>query len=606
MLTEADLETTAERRLWDAIESGEWVDAEEQAVRAQLLVELLTTEQRPSGNRPRGLALGRARITGTLDLSALTLVCPLRIVDSDFDDGVSLDDAQVPRVNLSACRIPTLSARQLQTRGDARLDELETASLFLAGARIGGALTLRDAVLAGADGYALSGDRMEVREAAVLNGLRAQGEVSMIGARIGSQLFIEKAQLAHERHDALSLDGARVEGGVFANGLHAVGSVRLLGATIGGQLQLQGAVLAHAGGVALGCDSLVVEDVMAQGLQATGEVRFNGARIGAAIVLNGADLTSSTEHAFHADNVHVGASIFCDGVTVGGTFRLDRAEIGVSLGFQDARLSNGGEVALDAPGIEVGRHVFLGPTVIVEGDINLASARIGGTLVLDRATLSDSGKIDLTDARVRILADYAWPEASGELSATRPYEPRINGFKYERLASGTDDVATRLDWIAHAEQPYVPQPYEQLAAAYRAAGREEDARDVAIAKQRRKRGQLRLPGRMWNRFMDITVVYGYRTSRAVYALFAVMLAGWPIYAWASWNHLTPLKADDQLPQFEPLLYSIDAVLPVVTFGQESAWGATGAVLWWYAFSVLAGWILGTAFVAALTAMLNRT
>ena len=39
------------------------------------------------------------------------------------------------------------------------------------------------------------------------------------------------------------------------------------------------------------------------------------------------------------------------------------------------------------------------------------------------------------------------------------------------------------------------QPYEQLTAAYRRAGREEDAREIAIAKQRARRRTLPMPGR---------------------------------------------------------------------------------------------------------------
>ena len=126
-----------------------------------------------------------------------------------------------------------------------------------------------------------------------------------------------------------------------------------------------------------------------------------------------------------------------------------------------------------------------------------------------------------------------------------------------------------------------------------------------VAKQRAKRGQLRLPGRMWSRFLDMTVGFGYHTGRAVFGLLAVMVAGWGVFAWASWEHLTPLKDASQLPQFEPWLYSMDAVLPVITFGQEAP-GARPGSRSTGTFSVLAGWILGTALIAALTAMLNRS
>jgi hypothetical protein len=47
------------------------------------------------------------------------------------------------------------------------------------------------------------------------------------------------------------------------------------------------------------------------------------------------------------------------------------------------------------------------------------------------------------------------------------------------------------------------------------------------------------------------------------------------------------------------------VLPIVKLGQEDSWSATGAAQVWYAVSVLAGWLLATAVIAALTTMLAR-
>jgi hypothetical protein len=104
--------------------------------------------------------------------------------------------------------------------------------------------------------------------------------------------------------------------------------------------------------------------------------------------------------------------------------------------------------------------------------------------------------------------------------------------------------------------------------------------------------------------LDAAVGYGYRTRRALGALLAVIGIGWLMFALASWDHLREIKT--QRPQFEPWLYSIDAVLPVINLGQESAWAPTGLVFEiWYAFSVIAGWLLSLGLIAALTAALFR-
>jgi hypothetical protein len=297
---------------------------------------------------------------------------------------------------------------------------------------------------------------------------------------------------------------------------------------------------------------------------------------------------------------------------------------------------------LDANGLQVEWDMTCDEGLEVHGEVNLAAARIGGRLVmtgvdfiqttsdqrllnLENALAADlflpraptAQGIDLTDARVGQLHDPVWRPPDSRVpwyrrwrrkapeSGAPPYRPRLAGFVYESLGPGSDDPAARLDWIAHAEEGYLPDAYDQLVAVYRRGGREEDARDVAVAKLRRRREYLRPPARWWNRFMDWTVRYGYHTWRAIYALLAVMVIGWVVFAWASWDHLEPTRSKDQLPQFAPWMYSIDSVLPVINLGQESAWAPTGAAQYWYAASVLAGWILGTALIAALTAMLTR-
>ncbi len=101
------------------------------------------------------------------------------------------------------------------------------------------------------------------------------------------------------------------------------------------------------------------------------------------------------------------------------------------------------------------------------------------------------------------------------------------------------------------------------------------------------------------------MVYGYRTYRAIFGLLAIIAIGWGVFAWASWDHLRATKSAGQLPEYAPWLYSIDSVLPVINLGQEAAWSPTGPAQYWYAFSVLAGWLGATALIAALTAILTR-
>jgi hypothetical protein len=111
--------------------------------------------------------------------------------------------------------------------------------------------------------------------------------------------------------------------------------------------------------------------------------------------------------------------------------------------------------------------------------------------------------------------------------------------------------AARLDWLARDPRGYAPQPYEQLAAVYRNAGRDEDARRISIAKQLARRRTLGLPCRLWNLLLDILVGYGYRTWLAGIWLLACWAVGTLVFAVAYPDHLMPARPGVPHPAFNP-------------------------------------------------------
>jgi hypothetical protein len=207
--------TEPERAVWDAIEAGTLVElplgapaaddpakganwGEDRQVRAQLLVELLTGRTSPNDARPRALKLASARITGTLDLEAAILACPLILQGCSFDEAVNLNEAQAPTVSLPGCHLPGLNAKQLETRGSLELDRGFTtySQVNLRGARIGGDLVLDGATLNNPDGVALDASGLTVQQSMVCGeGFTARGEVDMRGARIGGDLVFTGATL---------------------------------------------------------------------------------------------------------------------------------------------------------------------------------------------------------------------------------------------------------------------------------------------------------------------------------------------------------------------------------------------------------------------------
>jgi hypothetical protein len=61
-----------------------------------------------------------------------------------------------------------------------------------------------------------------------------------------------------------------------------------------------------------------------------------------------------------------------------------------------------------------------------------------------------------------------------------------------------------------------------------------------------------------------------------------------------------------LPQFHVSPYALDHVLPVIELGQRSYWSATGVIQYWQTVSDLAGLLLVTVILGAVTARLVRS
>ncbi|WP_445524103.1 oxidoreductase [Streptomyces cyslabdanicus] len=372
----------------------------------------------------------------------------------------------------------------------------------------------------------------------------------------------------------------------------------------------------------------------------TGGIRLTDAHIGTDLLLNQAVV--------HRDRA--GRSITADGMTVGqdlqaellesyGEFSLRSAKIGVSLSLRGARLANPREqFALNAPQLTVERTLYLTPAGVggplsgvtpahgtriqpfeCRGGVRLDDGRFGDAVDLERArfTLTDEqvlslrrvqtpelrflgerpprGQVLLSGARVVTLVDRAssWPG---------PGSLHMGGFAYENLVPrGPFPLTARLDWVAAATAEYNPEPYERLAAVLREAGEDVDAREVLLAKQRRRRETLPLAAKLVGYVQDWTVAYGYRPGRAAVWMAVLWAAGSLAFARAG-----PPPADPGgHPEWNPALFALDLLLPVVDLGQAREWQLHGGWQWLGAALILLGWTLATTVAAGATRLLRR-
>ncbi len=246
--------------------------------------------------------------------------------------------------------------------------------------------------------------------------------------------------------------------------------------------------------------------------------------------------------------------------------RLRNAEIGGSVRFEGATLDNPDGTALDC------RHLITRELVLLP-------------------SRTPSGVINLSHARTGLLRDDP---------ATWPSILHLDGLTYQTL-SDPDDRSDRLRWLRLDPHGFRPQVYTQLAQAYHIAGRDDDARTVLLAGERHRRTALTQPGRWWGHLQDMTVGYGYRPIRAAAWLAALLVLGSVVFGLYPPRPVEPGTSHE----YVAAVYTLDLILPVIDFGQQSAFNPRGASAWLAYALIVAGLLLTTTIAAAGARRLRR-
>jgi hypothetical protein len=510
-----------------------------------------------------------ARVSGGLVVRHATFRVPLVFEGCVFEEPVDLSHARVPSLSFQDSVLPALAARGLQLDGE--LD---------------------------------------------CSGLRA-GTVDLFGARIGGQLWLTGAQVeASTSAWAVNAPGMVVAGGVYCRGLTARGGVNLYGTEVGAAVELDGAMITAADQPAVRAANLIARtDVHLNGTTATGSVDLFGARIGGQLWLNDAHVTASTgQRAVDGPGMVVAGGVYARGLVATGGVNLWGTDIGAALELHGATLTTTVGPALRGPRLSVRGDVTVSDNAIIDGGIDLTAAAVGGSLTLDHAHFNSPGQptVNLASARLGALRLTAIQGRNVDVDLRRstvtsleddpscwPQTLRLDGLSYDTLQPHLP-ARQRLTWLERDPDAGHPQPYQQLANYYRRTGQDQHARTVLLARERQQRKDQRPLTRIWGHLQDVTVGYGYRPVRALAWLLA-MVATVAIYTAAHPPHADAATS----PGLNPVAYAVDVVLPILDLGQEKAFTPTGPGRWITWLAALAGWILATAVLAAVSRTITR-
>jgi hypothetical protein len=457
-----------------------------------------------------------------------------------------------------------------------------------------------------ADGLDLGGDML------CGSAFSARGEMLLRTAKIGGNLFLGRAELSHPLRNAMNIDRSTIQGNLAARHLVARGTIRMQNTAVGGSVILDGATLTDPYTTTAG-----------------------GPR--------GEDQVVTVRPSLDARSAHVGRDIQCQASDRQPFFaaagvRLRGAEIRKTASFRGAVLeSGGGPYTLNLFGLQA-TELVLAVGAPPRGLVELSQVRAAA--VFDNAhlwaatrgvRLEDFEYAGITaadgDGQARTLAGTEQPEEDEGRPAIvvplpSPGEPSARGrvrWMQAALEASSTQTATvnwlewrqwrqlrewRQWWFGRSRHHlgYTPQPYEQLAASYRAHGNDRDARYVLLARQRHRRKTRGIAGRTAGRLLDLTVGYGYRTWLALFWLGGLWAIGY-----AYMRHVHPPTIDSGLTgaQWSPALFTLDLLLPIIGFEQEGVFAMHGADRWVASGLELAGWLLATAVVAGFSRALQR-
>ncbi|MEV6236462.1 hypothetical protein [Lentzea sp. NPDC051838] len=503
----------------------------------------------------------------------------------------------------------------------------------LSGATIAGRLICHGARFLGSEGKALVAIGMTVRqEVEFSEGCEVTGELSLVGCRFGGWVKLTGGEFSNPDGVAINLTRSVTSLNLVLRYKTVVrGELRLAGAVVNGLVGAQGAHLKNEKGVAFNATGLKVRGDLSLSVRkkkwfhAHGQVVLSGAQIGGDLDCTGGRFESDVAEALIARGVHVARDAkLCKPFVAHGHVDLAGAQIDGKLDFTGARLKHD-DVAVRCDRVQVG-HAVRFDKVRADGCVRMCDARVGSEITFHKARLRGTPSLKLKGTQVRgaLRLEFAKPPVGlldlrqvragsfGDSETDWSEGSMLDGFVYGELRDKSMELDKRLKWLRDVHA-YVPQVYLQLAATYATAGQHDEATDVLMAKEDVRRRSL--DGGVLGRFyrmvwwvLSPTVGYGYRPLRILWWLGGLVLlgGGWIFRVLGHEpGNFAKMRGEVQPDWFDPWLYTIDLLLPVVSLNHSQLWAPLGAAKWFSLAFTLLGWVLAICLVTGLGRLFKR-
>lgn len=513
------------------------------------------------------------RVDGVLSLSGSTFEGPLNMASIDVASHLFMHEESTfkSRVNLNSASI----GGQLAMAGSTFEDRLNMHHL-----KVADSLFMRDRATFKGD-VELASARIGMNLDLVNSTFRSN--LFMRGASVGGRVTMDGATL----EGPVNLDSAVVASHLFMRDKATFkGELNLRCAKVGGRLEMRGStfegnVIADsfftAGGLFMGQDSTFKRNVSLVGTKVGSVLDMTGCRFEGPLIIGGLEV---------ADSVFMRDAVFSCPVKFGS------GQVGLGLDLSGATLGE-----LDLTG------------TCITGELRLGSA------IHDVPRWTCDGFINLRNAFAGAIQDRVDDnKAKGQRDAW-PAKIQLDGFTYGRLGGyeGSGDNADMLardsgwyvtNWLERGVA-YSPQPYEQLAKVFRAAGNAAKAHDILYAGRERARRNATGAARWGLSALKWTVGYGLgvRYFRALWWVVGLTILGAVVH-WSGSG-----RADDP-DVFRLVWLSFDQLLPIAELDKDHAKLIKEGVLGRWALAYfyvhkLVGWLLASFLVAGLSGLTQK-
>lgn len=483
--------------------------------------------------------------------------------------------------------------------------------LYLRGSRIGSEAELRHLSVKGDCFFA----DVKIEQGIYLSGRYSR--VVMAGARTGSSVVFDKCTAKW-----VDLSGATV-GGVYSHPEVKFGEgITLLNSQVSGQVVLNNL---KSGGVIDMSGITISKDLFIRG----GSVELHDLDLSTASIGGNVEITDAK----FSGSVAMGAAVIAKSLELRSTFSGDVNLYRLNVAG-DLYLSGDFKGNVDLSSSRIGCLLNLSGGTFAR--LNLSQSRIEGELRLcmdevlsfsttwteqlppDAMTWVDQEtpwQLDLRNARAHTLQDWAeWEEATKCWASAWPATLKLEGFSFERFGGFGGDKSTVMlarpsswyvEWLER-NQPYSPQPYADLAGAFRRHGYAAEAEDILYAGRERARSQAAATGHRM-RWLGLTAVkwaigygIGLRYFRALIWTTALVTFG----------ALLLVVTDPAIPTLQgigpKIAFSADQLLPIVALDTSfDNVALQGLERYYFYLHKIAGFLLGSFLAAGLAGLTQK-